>query len=55
MHKDDLKVLVIIFLFAIFALVNTFFLWIPASAPPVLMVLLIATYSIWETKNGNKA
>jgi hypothetical protein len=55
MHKDDLKVLVIILLFAIFALVNTFFLWVPASAPPVMLVLFVAAYSIWEHKYGNKA
>jgi hypothetical protein len=55
MHKDDLKVLAIILLFAIFALVNTSFLWVPASAPPVMLVLFVAAYSIWEHKRGNKA
>ena len=54
MHKDELKFLVFIFLFALFALVNSFFLWIPASAPPVILVLLIGVFSIWEKKYGNK-
>jgi len=55
MHKDDLKVLIVILLFAAFALINTFFLWVPASAPPVIMVMTIGLISVWEHKRGNKA
>jgi hypothetical protein len=54
MHKSDLSVLIVALVFAIFAIVNTFFLWIPASAPIVLLVLFVAAYSVWEHKYGNK-
>jgi hypothetical protein len=54
MSKDDLKVLYVVLLFMIFAFVNTFFLWVPASAPPVMLVLFVGLYSIWEHKYGNK-
>jgi len=53
--SDNLKYLLFILAFAVFSLVNSFFLWIPASAPPVIMVLTIGLISIWEHKRGNKA
>jgi hypothetical protein len=53
--SDNLKYLLFILAFAIFSLVNSLFLWIPASAPPVLMLLTVGTISIWEYKRGNKA
>jgi hypothetical protein len=53
--SDDLKYLIFILAFAIFSLFNSFFLWIPASAPPVLMLLMVGAFSIWEAKRGNKA
>lgn len=55
MSRDDLKVLYVVLLFAIFALINTFFLWVPVSAPPVMLVLFVALHSVWEHKRGNKA
>jgi hypothetical protein len=55
MHKSELPILIIILLTAIFALVNTHFHWIPYSSPPVILMLGIALYSLWEHKYGNKA
>jgi hypothetical protein len=57
MHKDDLKLGIFIFLvvFMVVALVNSIYLWLPASVPPVLLVVGIGLYSIWEHKYGNKA
>jgi hypothetical protein len=50
MHKDDIKFGVFILLFIVFTFVNTIYLWLPASAPPVLLVLGLGAYSIWDHK-----
>jgi hypothetical protein len=55
MLKSEWKFLVFIALFVTAAIVNTQYLWIPASAPIVLLVLFTAAYAIWEHKYGNKA
>lgn len=55
MHKSELSVLLIILAFGILSIVNIFLHVIPYSAPPVLLVLFVAGYSIWEHKYGNKA
>jgi hypothetical protein len=57
MHKNDVKLGIFIFLvvFMVVALVNSIYLWLPASVPPVLLVVGIGLYSIWEHKYGNKA
>jgi len=54
MHKDDVKFLLFMIVFIAFALINASYLWLPASAPPVLLLLGLALYSIWEHKYGNK-
>jgi hypothetical protein len=54
MFKSEWKFLVFISFFVTLAIVNTQYLWIPASAPIVLLVLTIAVISIWEHKRGNK-
>jgi len=56
MHKDDVKFLIGGILFIVFTLANAWYLhWLPYSAPPVILVLGLAAYSIWEVKRGNKA
>jgi hypothetical protein len=55
MHKDDVKLGIFLVVFMVVALVNSIYLWLPASAPPVLLVVGIGLYSIWEHKRGNKA
>jgi hypothetical protein len=55
MDKSELPILIVLLLTGIFALVNTIFHWIPYSAPPVILMIGIALYSLWEYKYGNKA
>jgi hypothetical protein len=54
MIKSELPILIILLLTGIFGLVNTIFHWIPYSAPPVMLMIGIALYSLWEHKRGNK-
>jgi len=56
MHKDDIQFLIGGILFMVFSLANAWYLhWLPYSAPPVLLILGLGVYSIWEHKYGNKA
>ena len=55
MHTDDVQFLIGGLFFIAFSLANAWYLhWIPYSAPPVLLLLGLGAYSIWEAKHGNK-
>ena len=54
MDKSDLKFLLFMAVFIAFSLLNTVYHWVFYSAPPVMLMLGIAVYSIWEHKYGNK-
>jgi hypothetical protein len=56
MHKDDIQILIGGLLFMVFSLANAWYLhWLPYNAPPVILVVGLGLYSIWEHKYGNKA
>jgi hypothetical protein len=51
--KYEFQFLVVIFLVAVFTVVNTYFVWVPVLAPLVLMISLVAIFLSLEKKNGN--
>jgi len=56
MDKSERNFVFFAVIFVTFGLANAWYLhWLPYSAPPVMLVLGLGLYSIWEVKRGNKA
>jgi hypothetical protein len=52
--NDELRLLICVIVFFAFTIANTYFLWLPQTAPAVMLVLVAAFYSIMEKNHGDK-
>jgi hypothetical protein len=52
--NDELRLLICVNVFFAFTIANAYFLWLPQTAPAVMLVLVAAFYSVMEKNHGDK-